>query len=110
MNFASSEPVPGLAKNVPVKEIMATDLVAWHEDARITYPCDAVMRDDIRKPQRIRSQSGRVSIAAESTKTGHADHFWGLALVIKAIHAGGTGYADDSGADDDDAHYYRGRH
>ncbi len=110
VNFASSEPVQGLTKNVPVKEIMATDLVAWHEDARITYPCDAVMRDDIRKPQRIRSQSGRVSIAAESTKTGHADHFWGLALVIKAIHAGGTGYADDSGADDDDAHYYRGRH
>lgn len=109
VNFASSEPVPGLTKNVPVKEIMATDLVAWHEDARITYPCDAVMRDDMRKPQRIRSSSGRVSIAAESTKTGHADHFWGLALVIKAIHAGGTGCGESCG-DDDEEHYFRGRH
>ncbi|MDO5320104.1 MAG: hypothetical protein Q4G65_15875, partial [bacterium] len=110
VNFASSEPVPGLTKNVPVKEIMATDLVAWHEDARITYPCDAVMRDDIRKPQRIRSQSGRVSIAAESTKTGHADHFWGLALVIKAIHAGGDGCGESCGDGDEDDRYFRGRH
>lgn len=88
VNFASSEAVPGLRKPVPVKELMATDLVAWHEDARLTYPCDAVMRDDLRKPTRITSTTGRVSIAAESTKTGHADHFWGLALVIKALHAG----------------------
>ena len=109
VNFASSEPMPGLTKNVPVKEIMATDLIAWHEDARITYPCDAVMRDDLRKPQRIRSSSGRVSIAAESTKTGHADHFWGLALVVKAIHAGGTGCGESCGDDDGD-NYFRGRH
>ena len=93
VNFATSETVPGLRRPVPVKELMATDLVAWHEDARITYPCDAIMRDDLRKPQRITTATGRVSIAAESTRTGHADHFWGLALVIRALHAAGGGRA-----------------
>lgn len=97
VNFASSEPVSerlatdGRRRDTaPVKELMATDLCAWHEDARITYPCDAVMREDLRKPARIRTRTGRVSIAAESTATGHADHFWGLALLVRAVRAAGA--------------------
>lgn len=90
VNFASSEPITERmsldgrkTKTARVTELMATELVEWHEDHRITYPCDAVMREDLRKPQKIRA-GNRVSIAAESTKTGHADHFWGLALAIRA--------------------------
>ena len=116
VNFATSEPISerlvmgGRKQNTArVTEIMATDLLGWYEDARITHPCDAVMRDDMRKPTRITSSNGRVSIAAESTKTGHADHFWGLALVVRAIKAGGTGCGESCGDDDDD-HYFRGRH
>lgn len=110
VNFASSEAVPGLTQKVNVKEIMATDLIAWHEDARITYPCDAIMRDDLRKPQRITTSKGRSSIAAESTKTGHADHFWGLGLVIKAVHGAGGGCGESCMDDDHEDRYYRGRH
>ena len=95
VNFSTKEPVSRrVAANghrgpmASVREIMATELVGEHEDGRITYPCDAVMRDDIRKPQKIRTSNGRETIAAESTKTGHADHFWGLALVIRAASFG----------------------
>ena len=90
LNFSSSEPISERMrldgrkqKKARVTELMATDLVEFHDDHRITYPCDAVMREDMRKPQKIRS-GNRVSIAAESTKTGHADHFWGIALVVRA--------------------------
>lgn len=91
VNFATSEPVsPRLAANghkgptAPVKEIMATDLAGAHDDHAITYFCDAVMREDLRKPHRMTSPSGRRTIAAESTATGHADHFWALALAWRA--------------------------
>lgn len=97
VNFSSSEPISerlsldGRKKDTaPVKELMATDLCAWHEDARITYPCDAIMREDLRKPARIRTKTGRVSIAAERDASGHADHFWGLALLVRAATHGGT--------------------
>ena len=63
---------------------MATELAAAHEDKRISYPADTTMRDDLRKPHKVTSANGRVSIAAESTQTGHADHFWALALALRA--------------------------
>jgi len=95
VNFAASETISerlsidGRKKDTaPVKELMATDLCAWHEDARLTYPCDAVMREDLRKPTRIRTKTGRVSIAAERDANGHADHFWGLALLVRAVTHG----------------------
>ena len=94
VNFAASEPISERMrregrpqKTARVTELMATDLAEMHDDRRIAYPCDAIMREDLRKPQKIRSGS-RVSIAAESTKTGHADHFWGLALVARAATRG----------------------
>ena len=97
VNFATSEPISerlALAGHkrdtAPVKELMATDLCAWHEDARITYPCDVLMREDLRKPSRIRTKTGRVSIAAERDANGHADHFWGLALLVRAATHGAS--------------------
>ena len=30
------------------------------------------------------SPGGRVSIAAQRTESGHADHFWALALAVRA--------------------------
>jgi len=105
VNFAASEAISerlsldGHKKDTaPVKELMATDLCAWHEDARITYPCDAIMREDLRKPMRIRTKTGRVSIAAERDANGHADHFWGLALLVRAAtHGGGDALPPTAG-------------
>lgn len=91
VNFATTEPISQRlaaegrkAPTARVTEIMATDLAGAHDDHRITYYCDATMRDDLRKPAKVTSPNGRVSIAAESTSTGHADHFWGLALGWRA--------------------------
>ncbi len=72
------------APTVRVTEAMAMDLLGYYEDKRIHHPCDAIMRDDLRKPERITTPGGRVSIAATRDEAGHADHFWGLALMVRA--------------------------
>ncbi|HXA44027.1 MAG TPA: hypothetical protein VNZ25_00855, partial [Candidatus Angelobacter sp.] len=41
----------------------------------------------VRKPEKVTSPGGRVSIAATRTEAGHADHFWALALAIRAAQA-----------------------
>lgn len=119
VNFATTEPVTRRiqaegrkAPTARVTEIMATDLAEAHEDKRLSYPCDAIMRDDLRKPHKVTSASGRVSIAAESTQTGHADHFWSLALALRAASTTGTPAAWAPGMDgiSNRGHYYRGRH
>ena len=107
VNFATTEPISTRlmadgrkAPTARVTEIMATDLAAAHEDNRISYPCDATMRDDLRKPHKVTSANGRVSIAAESTQTGHADHFWALALGLRAAEGGTSGYCAPPDVDD----------
>jgi len=72
------------APTVKVTEAMAMNLLGYYEDRRIKHPCDAIYRDDLRKPERVTSPGGRVSIAATRDAAGHADHFWGNALMIEA--------------------------
>jgi hypothetical protein len=38
----------------------------------------------LRKPERVTTPGGRVSIAATRDEAGHADHFWSLALALEA--------------------------
>ena len=116
VNFATTEPVTRRiqaegrkAPTARVTEIMATELAEAHEDKRLSYPCDAIMRDDLRKPHKVTSATGRVSIAAESTQTGHADHFWSLALALRAASSSGVPFAWTPPIDLT-SHYYRGRH
>ncbi len=91
LNFSSSIPLntknnqSGERTRVP--EALATQLLQIFEDRRIQHPIDAVLREDLRKPERIVSPGGRVSIAASRDANGHADHFWSLAL---AVHAAST--------------------
>jgi phage FluMu gp28-like protein len=72
---------------------MATELLRLYEDRRIRHPRDAQLRDDLRKPERVTSPGGRVSIAATRDEAGHADHFWSLALAIEAAGKSGEGGA-----------------
>ena len=69
---------------VKVTEAMATELLQVYEDRLIKHPADQALRDDLRKPERITSPGGRVSIAATRDEAGHADHFWSFALVNEA--------------------------
>ena len=63
------------------------------EDKRIEIPADAALRDDLRKPEKIVSPGGRVSIAAtRDAATGHADHFWAIALALRAGGSAGSNF------------------
>ena len=91
VHFASTEAVTARiqaegrkAPTARVTEIMATDMVGVFEERRITIPADPRLRDDLRKPEKITSPSGRVSIAAARDAGDHADRFWSLALAIRA--------------------------
>ena len=92
VHFSSTEPV-GRARSegngrkgntARVTEIMATDLADVFEDRRIEIPADARLRDDLRRPEKVTSPGGRVSIAASRDGDGHADRFWSLALAVRA--------------------------
>jgi phage FluMu gp28-like protein len=93
VNFASTEPVNSRiraegrkAERARVTEIMATDLLDAFEERslEICVELDGDARDDLRKPEKITSPGGRVSIAAVRDEAGHADHFWSLALAMRA--------------------------
>jgi phage FluMu gp28-like protein len=98
VNFASSEAVGTRlrasghrSQTAPVTELMALDLLAAMEGRRLRIPHDAELRDDLRKPEKIVGHTGRVSIAAaRDAKTGHADHFWSIALAIRAANGAQT--------------------
>lgn len=93
VNFGSTEPISDRIRaegrkheTARVTEIMATDLLACFEDRSLELhiELDSDARDDLRKPEKITSPGGRVSIAAVRDSAGHADHFWGLALAVRA--------------------------
>lgn len=95
VNFSSTVPLTHAAQaegrkgqTVRVTEAMATELLQVYEDKRIRQPADSIMRDDLRKPEKVVTPGGRVSIAAARSETGHADHFWALALAIEAAQTG----------------------
>jgi phage FluMu gp28-like protein len=98
VNFSSTEPLSGrllregrTGETARVTELMASDLLAEFEGGAIEIPSDQELRDDLRKPERVTSPGGRVSIAATRDEAGHADHFWSLALAVRASRQGGLG-------------------
>ena len=91
VNFASTEPITSRMRSdgkpgekARVTEIMATELLGCFEDRSIEIPNDPELRADLVKPEKITSPGGRVSIAAVRDEAGHADHFWSVALAIRA--------------------------
>jgi phage FluMu gp28-like protein len=98
INFATSVPatravrVEGRKREmVRVTEAMAMELLQVYEDRRIQHPADNKLRDDLRKPEKVTTPGGRVSIAATRDEAGHADHFWSFALALEAAsHGHGT--------------------
>jgi phage FluMu gp28-like protein len=80
-------------ETVRVTEALAMELLQVYEDRRIQHPADARLRDDLRKPEKITTPGGRVSIAATRDEAGHADHFWSFALAIEAAACNPGGFA-----------------
>jgi phage FluMu gp28-like protein len=95
VNFSNTEPLSARllaegrkAETARVTEIMAMDLLGCFEDRSLEIPLDRDLHDDLAKPEKITSPSGRVSIAATRDDAGHADHFWSLALAVRACAQG----------------------
>ena len=91
INFASTVPATRAIKlegrkheTVRVTEALALELLQAYEGHQIQHPIDNRLRDDLRKPEKITSPNGRVSIAATRDEAGHADHFWSFALALEA--------------------------
>lgn len=92
VNFSSTEAITDRMRldgrkqeTAKVTEIMATNLLAEFEDRSIEIPAgDMEMVDDLRKPEKVTTPGGQVSIAATRDEAGHADHFWSIALAIRA--------------------------
>ena len=91
INFATSVPATNAihregrhTPNVRVTEALAMELLQTYEDRRIQHPADPRLREDLRRPERITTPGGRVSIAAARDASGHADHFWSFALALEA--------------------------
>ena len=88
VHFASRErrTIRGIqqADSALVTELMALDLLQAFEDRAIRIPCEPALRDALRKPERITTAAG-VRIAATRDTAGHADEFWSLALMLRAL-------------------------
>ena len=104
VNFGSTEPMTDRIRadgrkgeTARVTEIMATDLLAGFEERSIEIPSDLELREDLRKPEKLITPGGRVSIAATRDEAGHADHFWSLALALRACGSGPRGITTTAG-------------
>jgi phage FluMu gp28-like protein len=91
IDFASRVPIDSAialhAQNsgrIRVPEALALQVLRVFEDRRIHIPANAELREDLRKPERITCSNGEVRIAASRDNSGHADHFWSIALAINA--------------------------
>jgi len=83
------------ADSALVTELMALDLLEAFENRAIRIPCEPTLRDSLRKPERITTGSG-VRIAATRDGAGHADEFWSMALMVRALKGASTVFAYDA--------------
>jgi phage FluMu gp28-like protein len=98
LNFARNVPLPsnyaseaGSATTVRVPELLALKLLRAYSDRLLQHPIDSTLREELRRPERLTTPSGQVSIAADRNSGGHADHFWSLALAVHAAQARAAG-------------------
>jgi phage FluMu gp28-like protein len=81
-----------------VTELMALDLLGLFESSAIRIPCEPALRESLRKPARVTTASG-VRIAASRDEAGHADEFWSIALMARALKSSPTQFAFETPED-----------
>jgi phage FluMu gp28-like protein len=98
VQFASRErrTVQGIEQgdSALVTELMALDLLELFEKRAIRIPCEMPLRESLQKPERV-TTAGGVRIAATRDASGHADEFWSLALLARALKAPAAQFAYD---------------
>jgi phage FluMu gp28-like protein len=82
----------GVTFTAAVKETLAAGARNIIEDRRIILPDSEALKDSIHSIKRLVTSAGNVRFDAGRTDaTGHADHFWSLALAIHAKTGGPSG-------------------
>ena len=76
--------VEGVNFTLSSKEELAYPLRARFEERKIRIPCEVEILADLRGVKRRASLLGGVRFVAESTRDGHSDRFWALALANRA--------------------------
>jgi len=80
--------VEGVTFTNQSKEVMASTLKGAFEDVSIIIPEYVVLRDSCHSIQKIVTAAGNIRYDADRTdSTGHADHFWALALAYHAANS-----------------------
>lgn len=101
VNFASSvkaSPLDEKSASVPVTESIATALKTRMEDRMIRLPWNCTeVRDDLHKPKRMFTATGRVTFVATRDKQGHADRFWALSLAVGGATVKSSGIIEPLG-------------
>ncbi len=77
--------VEGIHFTAPVKEALAYPVRRAFETKALRIPCDRTLRADLRSVKKETTSSGNIRFAAERSASGHADHFWALALALHAV-------------------------
>ncbi len=72
-----------------VTELMGLDMLQAFEGRAIRIPHEDALRESLRKPEKM-VKNNQVLIAAEDDDAGHADEFWAIALMLRALGTGPT--------------------
>ena len=74
-------------ESVAITELMGVALMGRYESKRIKHCADVELRNDLLKPERVVTPTGRVRVAAVRSIEDHADHFWSFCLCDAAATA-----------------------
>jgi len=86
--------VEGVTFTTATKEVLAVGTRNMIEDRMIIIPDNDRLKDSIHSIKRLVTAAGNIRFDADRTEeTGHADHFWALALAIHAKTGGPSGPA-----------------
>ena len=84
--------VEGVTFTNSSKEMLAVGTRQIIEDRHIIVPEHEVLKNSIHSIKKMVTAAGNIRYDADRTEaTGHADHFWGLALAIHAKTGGDSG-------------------
>lgn len=86
-------------ETVAITELMGVALMQRYESKRIKHMADVDLRNDLLKPERVVTPTGKVRVAAVRSIEDHADHFWSLALCNDAATDNGGGLLSAKGID-----------
>lgn len=83
-------------ENAKVTELMGLDVLSAFEGHAIRIPRVSWLRESLKKPHKV-VRDNKVYLSAADDAEGHADEFWSIALLIRALWCGKGGIKETGG-------------